>query len=149
MNNDDDDDSNPINRALNLGPSDQIVPIEQKADSLAMIVANAMNDSASEDFKFSRANIREVIENGTDAMSKLALIADQSQNPRAFEVLAKLMDTVVGASRQLLELQEKIRSIDNANVPKDEAARAVTNNLFVGSTAELQKVIASMRNPNA
>jgi hypothetical protein len=147
--NDDDDDSNPINRALNLGPNEQLVPIEQKADSLAMIVANAMNDSASEDFKFSRANIREVIENGTDAMSKLALIADQSQNPRAFEVLAKLMDTVVGASRQLLELQEKIRSIDNANVPKDEAARAVTNNLFVGSTAELQKVIASMRNPNA
>jgi hypothetical protein len=147
--NNDDDDSNPINRALNLGPSDQIVPIEQKADSLAMIVANAMNDSASEDFKFSRANIREVIESGTDAMSKLALIADQSQNPRAFEVLAKLMDTVVGASRQLLELQEKIKNIDNANVPKDEAARAVTNNLFVGSTAELQKVIASMRNPNA
>lgn len=147
--NDDDDDSNPINRALNLGPNEQLVPIEQKADSLAMIVANAMNDSASEDFKFSRANIREVIENGTDAMSKLALIADQSQNPRAFEVLAKLMDTVVGASRQLLELQEKIRSIDNASVPKDEAARAVTNNLFVGSTAELQKVIASMRNPNA
>ena len=145
----DDDDSSPINRALNLGPNEQLVPIEQKADSLAMIVANAMNDSASEDFKFSRANIREVIENGTDAMSKLALIADQSQNPRAFEVLAKLMDTVVGASRQLLELQEKIRSIDNANVPKDEAARAVTNNLFVGSTAELQKVIASMRNPNA
>lgn len=149
MNDDDDDDSNPINRALNLGPNEQLVPIEQKADSLAMIVANAMNDSASEDFKFSRANIREVIENGTDAMSKLALIADQSQNPRAFEVLAKLMDTVVDASRQLLELQEKIRSIDNASVPKDEAARAVTNNLFVGSTAELQKVIASMRNPNA
>lgn len=149
MNDDDDDDSNPINRALNLGPNEQLVPIEQKADSLAMIVANAMNDSASEDFKFSRANIREVIENGTDAMSKLALIADQSQNPRAFEVLAKLMDTVVGASRQLLELQEKIRSIDGANVPKDEGARAVTNNLFVGSTAELQKVIAAMRNPNA
>jgi hypothetical protein len=136
----DDDDSNPINRALNLSA------VEQKVDTLSTILANAMNDSATEDFKFSRANIREVIENGTDAMSKLALIADQSQNPRAFEVLAKLMDTVVAASKQLLEVQEQIRNIDKADVPKNEAAKAVTNNLFVGSTAELQKVIAAMRN---
>lgn len=142
------DDNNPINKALNLNASD-ISAYEKSADNIAMIVANAKNDSATEDFKFSRANVREVIETGTDAISKLALLADQSQNARAYEVLAKLMDTVVVASGQLLELQEKIKSIDGASVPKDEGARAVTNNLFVGSTAELQKVIANLRNTNA
>lgn len=136
----DDDDDNPINRALNLAP------IEEKVDTLTTLVANAKNDSASEDFKFSRANIREVIENGTDAMAKLSIIADQSQNPRAFEVLAKLMDTIVSASKQLLDVQAQIRNIDKADVPKDEAAKAVTNNLFVGSTAELQKMLADIRN---
>jgi len=141
--NDDDDDSSPINRALNLSP------MEQKVDAISTIVANAKNDSASEDFKFSRANIREVIENGTDAMAKLAVIADQSQNPRAFEVLAKLMDTIVSASKQLLDVQEQIRNIDKADMPKDEAARAVTNKLFVGSTAELQKMLADMRNSSS
>ena len=144
MNNDDD---SPINRALGLGSANTgMMNSVGKIDAISSIIANARNDSASEDFKFSRANIREVIENGTDAISKLSAIADQSQNPRAFEVLAKLMDTVVNASKQLLDVQEQIRGIDKADIPKDEAARSVTNNLFVGSTAELQKVIATMKN---
>lgn len=141
--NDDDDDESPINRALGLGST----PEDSRSEIIKSIVADAKNDSASEDFTFSRANIREVIENGTDAIAKLAVIADQSQNPRAFEVLAKLMDTVVNASRQLLEAQQQIRTIDKASVPQDEEARKnVTNNLFVGSTAELQKLLADMKN---
>lgn len=136
------DDDDPINRALNLGPIES--PDYSKA--VSTIVAAAKNDSANEDFKFARANIHEVIENGNDAIAKLAVIADQSQNPRAFEVLAKLMDSVVTASRQLLDLQKEIREIDKADVPKDEDARKhVTNNLFVGSTAELQKMIEDMK----
>lgn len=135
----DDDDSNPIDRALNLTPMAQ-------TSTVTSIIAAAKNDSASEDFKFSRANIREVIENGTDAISKLAVIAEQSQNPRAYEVLAKLMDTVSSASKQLLEIQVQIRGIEKADVPKDEEARKqVTNNLFVGSTAELQKMIIDIK----
>lgn len=137
-------DDNPINRALNI-PSVS----DSSRNQISTIVAAAKNDSATEDFTFSRANIREVIENGNDAIAKLAVIADQSQNPRAFEVLAKLMDTVVSASKQLLDVQEKIRSIDKADVPQDSDARkSVTNNLFVGSTAELQKVLADLRNNN-
>jgi len=142
--NDDDSDDDPINRALGIGP---VAPMDSRSEIIKSMVADAKNDSASEDFTFSRANIREVIENGTDAIAKLAVIADQSQNPRAFEVLAKLMDTVVNASRQLLEAQQQIRTIDKASVPQDEEARkSVTNNLFVGSTAELQKLLADMKN---
>lgn len=137
-----DDDSNPINRALNLGPL--ATPDYSKA--VSTIVSTARNDSAKEDFTFARANIREVVENGNDAIAKLSVIADQSQNPRAFEVLAKLMDSMVAANKQLLELQKEIRTIDKADVPQDEEAkRSVTNNLFVGSTADLQKMIEDMK----
>ena len=140
--NDDDNDNDPINRALNLGP----IAAPDYSKTVSTIVAAAKNDSAKEDFTFARANIHEVIENGNDAIAKLAVIADQSQNPRAFAVLAKLMDSVVGASKQLLELQRDIREIDKVDVPKDEDARQhVTNNLFVGSTAELQKFIEDMK----
>jgi hypothetical protein len=53
------------------------------------------------------------------------------------------------ASKELLELQEKIRTIDKANVPRDDDSKSqVTNNLFVGSTHELQKMIENMRNRN-
>lgn len=140
---DSNDDDDPINRALNLGP------LPARSQAVATIIAAATNDSAKEDFTFARANIREVVENGNDAIAKLAVIADQSQNPRAFEVLAKLMDSMVAANKQLLELQKEIRTIDKADVPQDENARKhVTNNLFVGSTAELQKMIEDMKKPN-
>jgi hypothetical protein len=138
----DDDNENPIDRALNLGQIDQSF-----GKTISSIISQARDDSADEDFTFARANIREVIENGTDAISKLTIIAQQSQNPRAYEVLAKLMDTVANASRELLELQEKIRSIDKSDIPRDEEAKSqITNNLFVGSTHELQKMIENMRN---
>ena len=134
-------DDNPIDRALNISPMDN------GRNQISTIIAAAKNDSATEDFKFSRANIREVIENGNDAIAKLAVIADQSQNPRAFEVLAKLMDTVVAASKQLLDVQEQIRGIDKADNPQDPDARKnIYNSIFIGSTTELQKIIASMKN---
>jgi len=138
----DDDDESPIDRALNLGPINQTY-----SKTISSIIDQARDDSADEDFTFSRANIREVIENGTEAIAKLTIIAQQSQNPRAYEVLAKLMDTVTNASKELLELQEKIRTIDKADVPRDDDSKSqITNNLFVGSTHELQKMIENMRN---
>jgi hypothetical protein len=138
----DDDNENPIDRALNLGPINQTY-----GKTISSIISQARDDSADEDFTFARANIREVIENGTDAIAKLTIIAQQSQNPRAYEVLAKLMDTITNASKELLELQEKIRTIDKADVPRNEESKnQVTNNLFVGSTHELQKMIENMRN---
>jgi len=142
MTDDNDDGESPIDRALNLGPINQTY-----SKTISNIIGGARDDSADEDFTFARANIREVIENGTDAISKLAIIAEQSQNPRAYEVLAKLMDTVANASKELLDLQEKIQIIDKANIPRDEESRnQVTNNLFVGSTHELQKMIENMKN---
>ena len=81
---------------------------------------------------------------GTEAITKLALIAEQSQNPRAFEVLAKLMDTVVNASDKLITLQKTMTDIEKVHEPhNDEAKKHITNQLFVGSTAELAALIAN------
>jgi len=129
--------NNPIYNALNLSPI---------SDPVKAIVAKAHDDSARNDFEMARGNIHEVIQNGTYAIEKLAQIADSSQHPRAFEVLAKLMDTMLQANKDLMELQKQIRSIDAADAPTNEQARQVTNNLFVGSTADLQKVIEEMKN---
>lgn len=133
-----DENNDPISKALNLSPMD--------TDSvISSIAAKAHDDSAKNDFNLARANIHEVIQNGSHAIERLSQIADSSQHPRAFEVLAKLMDTVLQANKDLLELQKKIREIDAADAPMNEQAKSVTNNLFVGSTAELQKVINGMK----
>ena len=133
------DDDNPIDRSLGLGP------IQSQITDISTIVDKIHDDSAQDDFTFARANIRDVVENCNDAIAKLAIIADQSQNPRAFEVLAKLMDSAVNASKHLLELQKDIRSISKPDETTKEQAKLVTNNLFVGSTAELQKMITELK----
>jgi len=129
--------NNPIFNALNLAPIN---------DPVKAIVAKAHDDSAKTDFEMARGNIHEVIQNGTYAMEKLAQIADSSQHPRAFEVLAKLMDTMLQANKDLMELQKQIRVISAVDSPTNEQAQQVTNNLFVGSTADLQKAIEEMKN---
>jgi hypothetical protein len=129
--------NDPLSAALNL------TPIE---DTVKSIVAKAHDDSAKNDFEMARANIYEVIQNGLGAIDKLSAIADQSQHPRAFEVLANLMKTMLDANKDLLDLHKSIREIDAADATTNDQAQSVTNNLFVGSTAELQKVIEDMRN---
>jgi hypothetical protein len=129
----------PISDALNLNPI-------ATTDSVKAIVAQAHDNSAKNDFELARSNIHEVIQNGVYAMEKLSQIADSSQHPRAFEVLAKLMDTMLQANKDLMALQKDIREIDAKDTPTNDQAKTVTNNLFVGSTADLQKVIENMKN---
>lgn len=130
----------PIGKALGL------TPIEKEVDAVTKIIAEAHDDSAKQDFEIARANIHTMIENGQDAMVKLAQIAESSQHPRAFEVLAKLMDTMLVANEKLLDLQTKIRDISTSDSPINDKAKTINNNLFVGSTAELQKVLKDMKN---
>jgi len=134
------EDNDPIGKALNL------TPIKKTDNPVDKIIQAAHNDSATQDFELARANIHSLIINGQEAIEKLSQIADSSQHPRAFEVLAKLMDTMLNANKDLMTLQEKIRDIDAADSPISEKAQTVNNNLFVGSTAELQKVLKDLRN---
>ena len=131
--------NDPLGKALNLTPM-------STDKAVRSIVAKAHDNSAKSDFEMARTNIHEVIQNGTYAIEKLSEIADKSQHPRAFEVLATLMKTMLDANKDLLDLQKKIREIDAADSPTNDAAKQVTNNLFVGSTSELQKVIEDMKN---
>ena len=132
-------DDDPIGKALGLPPME----FEKQVET---IIAKAHDDSARNDFEAARANLYEVIQTGQEAMDKLTEIAGQSQHPRAFEVLAKLMDTMVNTNKELLELQSKIRELDAVDSPVNEKAQTINNNLFVGSTAELQKVLKDMKN---
>jgi hypothetical protein len=136
-----DNSNNAVYNSLGLNPI-------AKTDPVKDIVAKAHDDSAKNDFEMARSNIHEVIQNGVFAMEKLSQIADASQHPRAFEVLAKLMDTMLQANKDLLSLQKDIREIDAKDAPINDEAKSVTNNLFVGSTADLQKVIENMKNGN-
>ena len=69
------------------------------------------------------------------------MIAKQSEQPRAFEVVSGLIKTIADANKDLLELKNKQKTLKG-----EKAAAKVTNNaLFVGSTAELQKMLKDAR----
>ncbi len=122
---------------------------ETSSKAVETMIAEGHNDSAKKDFEYARGNLMSVIEDSREAIQTLAQIADSSQHPRAFEVLAKLVDTTVNANKALLDLQSKIRELDAIDSPVNEKAQHVhNNNLFVGSTAELQKLLKDMNKDN-
>lgn len=112
------------------------------------ILEDAHHDSAKKDFESARSNIHRAIETAQLAIEDLAEIARGSQHPRAYEVLGSLIHTAITASKELLQLQIKIREIDVIDAPTNKAANITHNNLFVGSTAELQKVLKEIKNNN-
>ena len=107
--------------------------------NLPAVIEKKATTQIEADFDYARENMMEVINKGQEALFDLMDVARQSQHPRAYEVLATMMNTMVGASKDLLDLQAKKKKI----LEEDPSAspQQVTNNLFVGSTAELQKYL--------
>ena len=105
--------------------------------SLPAVIERKAIPQVEADFDYARENMMEVINKGQEALFDLMDVARQSQHPRAYEVLATMMNTMVGASKDLLDLQAKKKKLLEDD--PEATPQQVTNNLFVGSTAELQK----------
>ena len=95
------------------------------------------------DFKYARQNFIDIIEKGSQALEELMDVAIQSQHPRAYEVLATTMKTLIDANKDLVEMSRK-NSPEKDQEPTGN--KSVTNNLFVGSTSDLQKILRDMKN---
>lgn len=91
----------------------------------------------TDDFEFARGNMIAAIEKGQEALSDMLQVAGMSQHPRAYEVIAGLIKVVSDANKDLLELQKRKKDLTGIG----PAPTTVNNNLFVGSTAELQQLI--------
>jgi hypothetical protein len=96
------------------------------------------------DFDTSRNNLRILLQQGQEALQKSLDVAMQSEHPRAFEVVGNLMKQLADINQQLLDLHQQKQKLDEPS--KAEKAKQVTNNnaIFVGSTAELNKLIKNM-----
>ncbi len=91
------------------------------------------------DYEYARENLYAIVEKGHDALDTMLEIAKSSEHPRAFEVVNQIMKTMADAQKDLLALKKTQQQINGDNKSKDP--QNVTNALFVGSTAELQKMI--------
>lgn len=97
-----------------------------------------VNNDIDNDYQYARENLYNVIERGSDALNTLVELANQSESPRAFEVVGTLIKTLTDANKDLLEIQKKVKSLKEET---NTGPKNVTNALFVGNTAELQQLI--------
>ena len=119
-----------------IGEFLELEPLKKDITKAKDIVKASKLDN---DFEYARGNLYQVIEHGSNALAELLEVANQSQHPRAYEVVANLVKTLSDANMTLLDLTKKKQDVNN-----DAGGRSpntVNNNLFVGSTGELQKLI--------
>ena len=111
--------------------------VEKKPDTLIVKRDNTLDDVDS-DYKYQRENLYNLIERGQDAIDGILELAKESEHPRTYEVALNGIKQVAEVTEKLADLQEKMRKLKE--VPNN-APKSVTNALFVGSTAELQKML--------
>ena len=99
---------------------------------------NVGSEELDTDIKYVRDMMYDTIKNTSDAVEEMLGIAKQSQHPRAFEVVATLLNTQREASKDLLDLQKKKKELKHED---KDGPETINNNLFVGSTADLLKMI--------
>ena len=109
--------------------------IVQAEKSLPIVSSNEQDKG--NDYKYSREIFYGLVERGQDAIEGILDIAKESEHPRVYEVAGQLIKTVGETTEKLIDLQAKMKELDKDNNVPDK----VQNNLFVGSTTELQKLL--------
>ena len=129
--------SNKIDEALGVIESVPKLDITQDVMLKSQEDFGDLND-AEKDYEYQRQNFYNLVERGTDAVEGILELAKESDHPRAYEVAGNLIKQVAEVTEKLGDLQEKMRKLKEVpnNAPKN-----ITNALFVGSTAELQKML--------
>ena len=114
-------------------PSEKVgITPEQKPDRLT-------KTDIDKDYEYTRGNLYSIIEKGQEAINGILELAQESEMPRAYEVAGQLIKSVSDATDKLMDLQKKLKDVEEETQQKGPST--VNNALFVGSTAELQKLL--------
>ena len=104
---------------------------KQKPDRLT-------KDDIEKDYEYTRGNLYSIIEKGQEAINGILELAQESEMPRAYEVAGQLVKSVSDATDKLMDLQKKLKDVEEE---KERGPSTVNNSLFVGSTADLAKML--------
>ena len=119
-----------------------------RKDQLVNVTSNDLTkpdrrtkDDITKDYEYTRGNLYSIIEKGQEAINGILELAQDSEMPRAYEVAGQLIKSVSDATDKLMDLQKKLKDVEEETPQKGPST--VNNALFVGSTAELQKMLKS------
>ena len=127
--------SNQLNKAFNTAPEKV-----EKVKTEVIKPERFTKDDKTRDYEYTRGNLYSIIEKGQEAIDGILELAQDSEMPRAYEVAGQLIKSVSDATDKLMDLQKKLKDV---NEEQQKSPTNVTNALFVGSTADLAKLIKS------
>ena len=110
---------------------EQVKPVQKEVD--------AIKTDTRKDYEYTRGNLYSLIEKGQEAVNGILELAQETEQARAYEVAGQLIKSVADATDKLLDLQKKLKDVGEDK--KERGPSTVNNALFVGSTAELAKML--------
>lgn len=125
-----------LNDAFNV-EGEVLPPEKNDVEKIEKLASNI--DDIKKDYDYTRGNLYSIIEKGQEALNGVLELAQESEMPRAYEVAGQLIKNVADATDKLMELQKKLKDVEEEKQAKGPTN--VTNALFVGSTADLAKLI--------
>ena len=128
---------NKLDKTFNLTPEVEVV--EETSNVIQREKPSRLTqDDIEKDYEYTRGNLYSIIEKGQEAINGILEVAQDSDMPRAYEVAGQLIKSVSDATDKLMDLQKKLKDV---NEEEKKGPKNVTNALFVGSTADLAKLI--------
>ena len=125
-----------LDKTFNISPE----PEEGKTEVIKREKPDRLTkDDITRDYEYTRGNLYSIIEKGQEAIDGILEIAQESEMPRAYEVAGQLIKNVADATDKLLDLQKKLKDVEAEE--KIKGPSTVNNALFVGSTADLAKML--------
>ena len=130
-----------LDKAFNITPTEVLVEETQVEEPTVGIQKpdRLKKDDIEKDYEYTRGNLYSIIEKGQEAINGILELAQESEMPRAYEVAGQLIKSVSDATDKLMDLQKKLKDVEEET--KVKGPSTVNNALFVGSTAELQKLL--------
>lgn len=135
--------TNSISISLGLSTPSNNFMIQNDSKGTTITYQDETKTTAENDFEFARTTLYKIITKGQDALDEAIEVAKQSKHPRAFEVVGGMLNNLVSASEKLLNLSKQIKDIEEKS---KDSPDVINNNLFVGSTSELQKMLEGLKN---
>ena len=128
-----------LNETFDIQPTEVEVEVQKNDFENKIEKVRSSSEDIRKDYEYTRGNLYSIIEKGQEAINGILELAQESEMPRAYEVAGQLIKNVSDATDKLMDLQKKLKDVNEEKEAKGPTN--VTNALFVGSTAELQKLL--------
>tara|TARA_Y100001951_G_scaffold83229_1_gene72062 strand:- start:40 stop:471 length:432 start_codon:yes stop_codon:yes gene_type:complete len=128
-----------LDETFNIAPTEVIDADEVKPPVGIQKPDRLTKNDIEKDYEYTRGNLYSIIEKGQEAINGILELAQDSEMPRAYEVAGQLIKSVSDATDKLMDLQKKLKDVEEESTQK--GPNTVNNALFVGSTAELAKLL--------